>query len=232
MLNSATIEVLSSTVVVDPAPMRSPSSRAILILAIATALLVCAPAATFAAPDDPFANFDAHASQALDDWKVPAMAISVVKDGRVVFARGYGVRKLGGKARVDADTVFPIASITKAFSATALAMLVDGWRLQWTDPVIKHIRNSSPRSLDDARSHARRLSRAARTRGPGLARIGVTRETLAAMRFLPQVAPFRSVSGYSNKGVIVSGSPGASRAGLVGVRPRGSSAAGDDRVGP
>jgi CubicO group peptidase (beta-lactamase class C family) len=87
----------------------------------------------------PFANFDAHASQALDDWKVPAMAISVVKDGRVVFARGYGVRQLGGNARVDADTVFPIASITKAFNATALAMLVDEGRVQWTDPVIKHI---------------------------------------------------------------------------------------------
>ena len=67
------------------------------------------------------------------------MAISVVKDGRVIFARGYGVRKLGGNARVDADTVFPIASITKAFNATALAILVDEGRLQWTDPVIKHI---------------------------------------------------------------------------------------------
>jgi CubicO group peptidase (beta-lactamase class C family) len=105
--------------------MRSRSSRAILILAVATALLICSPGATFAAPDDPFANFDAHALQALDDWKVPAMAISVVKNGRVVFARGYGVRQLGGNARVDAGTVFPIASITKAFNATALAMLVD-----------------------------------------------------------------------------------------------------------
>ena len=60
--------------------MRSRSSRAILILAIATALLICSPAATFAAPDDPFANFDAQISQAFDDWKVPGMAISVVKD--------------------------------------------------------------------------------------------------------------------------------------------------------
>jgi hypothetical protein len=117
--------------------LRFASSRAILILAIAATLLVCSPAATFAAPDDPIANFDAHASRALDDWKVPAMAISAVKDGRVVFARGYGVRQLGGNARVDGETVFPIASITKAFIATAVAILVDEGRVQWTDPVIK-----------------------------------------------------------------------------------------------
>ena len=67
--------------------MRFLSSRAGLIIAIATALLVGSPAATFAAPDDPFADFDAHGSQALGDWKVPAVAISVVKDGRVIFAR-------------------------------------------------------------------------------------------------------------------------------------------------
>ena len=67
--------------------MRFLSSRASLIIAIVRVLLVCSPAATFAAPDDPFADFDAHASQALGDWKVPAVAISVVKDGRVVFAR-------------------------------------------------------------------------------------------------------------------------------------------------
>jgi CubicO group peptidase (beta-lactamase class C family) len=121
------------------APMRFPSSRASLIAAIGTALLACSPAAALAAGDDPFANLDAHAAQALDDWKTPAMAISIVKDGRVVLARGYGVRKLGGNARVEADTVFPIASVTKAFNATALAMLVDEGRVQWTDPVIKHI---------------------------------------------------------------------------------------------
>jgi CubicO group peptidase (beta-lactamase class C family) len=107
------------------------------------------PGATFAAPDDPFANFDAQISKALDDWKVPAMAISIVKNRRVVFARGYGVRQFGGNARVDAGTVFPIASITKAFNATALAILVDEGRVQWTDPVINHI----PRLKRQALSH-------------------------------------------------------------------------------
>jgi CubicO group peptidase (beta-lactamase class C family) len=189
--------------------MRSRSSRAILILAIATALLICSPGATFAAPDDPFANFDAHESQALDDWKVLAMAISVVKNGRVVFARGYGVRQLGGNARVDAGTVFPIASITKAFNATALAMLVDEGRVQWTDPVIKHIPEfrlldpwmTREVTLIDCLAHRTGLA------DPDLLSYsGVTRaELLRRMRFLPQIAPFRSGSSYSNKGVIVAG---------------------------
>src|SRR5438270_9428087 len=95
-VSSAAIEALSSPVTLEPAPMRSASSRGVLILTAATTLFVGSPGATSAAPDDPFADFDAHASQALGDWKVPAMAIAVVKDGRVVFARGYGVRKLGG----------------------------------------------------------------------------------------------------------------------------------------
>jgi CubicO group peptidase (beta-lactamase class C family) len=189
--------------------MRFPPSRASLGIAIATALLVCSPAAALAAGDDPFANFDAHASQALDDWKTPAMAISVVKDGRVVLARGYGVRKLGGNARVDADTVFPIASITKAFNATALAMLVDEGRVQWTDPVIKHIPEfqlldpwmTREVTLADCLAHRTGLA------DPDLLSYsGVTRpELLRRMRFLPQIEPFRTGIRYNNKGIIVVG---------------------------
>ena len=185
------------------------SLRARLIVAIATAQLACSPAATLAAGDDSFANFDAHALQALADWKTPAMAISVVKDGRVIFARGYGVRKLGGNAFVDADTVFPIASITKAFNATALAMLVDEGRVQWTDPVIKHIPEfqlldpwmTREVTLADCLAHRTGLA------DPDLLSYsGVTRaELLRRMRFLPQIAPFRTSIQYSNKGIIVTG---------------------------
>src|SRR4029077_2851254 len=159
--------------------------------------------------DDPFANFDAHALQALADWKTPAMAISVVKEGRVVFARGYGVRQLGGNARVDADTVFPIASITKAFNATALAMLVDEGRVRWTDPVLKHLPEfqlhdpwmTREVTLIDCLAHRTGLA------DPDLLSYsGVTRaELLRRMRFLPQIEPFRSASRYNNKAKIVAG---------------------------
>jgi CubicO group peptidase (beta-lactamase class C family) len=75
--------------------------------------------------DDPFADFDVYAEAALRDWNTPALAVSVVKEGRVVCARGYGVRSRDGNDPVDTGTVMPIASITKSINATALAILVD-----------------------------------------------------------------------------------------------------------
>jgi CubicO group peptidase (beta-lactamase class C family) len=72
-------------------------------------------------------------------FDVPGIAIAVVKDGKVVAARGFGVRKLGEPAKVDGQTLFEIASNSKAFTAAALAMLVDEGKLKWDDPVVKHL---------------------------------------------------------------------------------------------
>ena len=110
-----------------------------IVAASAWVFVLLLHVAVDAATDDPFRDFDAYATAAMKDWHVPAMAVSVVKDGRVVLARGYGIRKMGTRAAVDADTVFPIASSTKAFNATALAILVDEGRLRWSDRVITHL---------------------------------------------------------------------------------------------
>ena len=88
---------------------------------------------------EPFKDFNTYAKVALKDWNVPAMAVAVVKDGKIEFVQGYGIRTLGGNDAVDADTVFPIASITKAFTATAMAMLVDEGKVDWMDCVTKHL---------------------------------------------------------------------------------------------
>ncbi|RYG00714.1 MAG: DUF3471 domain-containing protein, partial [Chitinophagaceae bacterium] len=64
---------------------------------------------------------------------------SIVKDGKVLLAKGYGVKKLGTKELVDENTLFLIASNTKAFTATALAMLVEEGKLKWNDRVIDHL---------------------------------------------------------------------------------------------
>jgi CubicO group peptidase (beta-lactamase class C family) len=70
---------------------------------------------------------------------VPGIAIAVVKDGKVLAARGFGVRKLGAPEQVDGKTLFEVASNSKAFTAAALAMLVDEGKLAWDDPVTKHL---------------------------------------------------------------------------------------------
>lgn len=85
------------------------------------------------------ATFDASVEQAMRQFEVPGLAIAVVKDGRVVLAKGYGVRQLGQPAPVDATTLFQIASNTKAFTSAALAMLVDEGRLHWDDPVVQRL---------------------------------------------------------------------------------------------
>jgi CubicO group peptidase (beta-lactamase class C family) len=72
-------------------------------------------------------------------FEVPGMAIAVVKDGQVVLAKGYGVRKLGEPAPVDAKTLFGIASNTKAFTATALGLLVEEGKIEWDAPVTRYL---------------------------------------------------------------------------------------------
>jgi CubicO group peptidase (beta-lactamase class C family) len=91
------------------------------------------------ASDPRLAGFDQYVEQALRDWKPAGLAISVVKDGKVVFQKAYGVRQVGRPEPVDTATLFQIASVTKAMTAATVGMLVDDGKLKWDDPVIKHL---------------------------------------------------------------------------------------------
>jgi CubicO group peptidase (beta-lactamase class C family) len=84
-------------------------------------------------------GFDAYVARAVRDWRTPGLAITVVKDGRVVFSKGYGVRELGKPAVVDPQTLFAVGSTTKAMTAALVGMLVDEKKLDWDDPVVKHL---------------------------------------------------------------------------------------------
>lgn len=70
---------------------------------------------------------------------LPGMAVAIVEDGKPVFAKGFGVRRLGAFEPIDADTLFVIGSTTKAFTAAALAVLVDQGKIGWDDKVIDHL---------------------------------------------------------------------------------------------
>jgi CubicO group peptidase (beta-lactamase class C family) len=71
-------------------------------------------------PPEP--DFDQYVEKAMKEWEVPGLAIAVVKDDRMVFAKGYGVRELGGTAAVNERTLFAIGSSSKAFTAATIAM--------------------------------------------------------------------------------------------------------------
>ncbi|MBA3695080.1 MAG: beta-lactamase family protein, partial [Acidobacteria bacterium] len=91
------------------------------------------------AQDAPLQGFDEYVNKAIKDWDVPGVAIAVVKDDKIVFAKGYGVRELGKPSPVDERTVFAIGSSSKAFTSAAIAMLVDDGKLKWDDPATKYL---------------------------------------------------------------------------------------------
>lgn len=97
------------------------------------------PALAKPKPAPPLAGLDAHVARTMKEFGAPGMAVAVVKDGRVVLAKGYGVRRVGDPAPVDADTLFGVASNTKAFTCAALSILVEEGKLAWDDPVTKHL---------------------------------------------------------------------------------------------
>jgi len=99
-------------------------------------LLAALPLLAFAAPPR---NFDARVEAVMKISEVPGAWVAIVENGQVTHARGYGIRALGGAERVDADTLFQIGSTTKAFTAAALAILVEEGKLGWDDPVIDHL---------------------------------------------------------------------------------------------
>jgi CubicO group peptidase (beta-lactamase class C family) len=84
-------------------------------------------------------DLDGYVESAMERWGVPGLAFAIVEGGRVIRACGYGVRRIGTDAKVDAETVFPLASCTKAFTAAALAKLVDQGKLGWDDPMGQHL---------------------------------------------------------------------------------------------
>ncbi len=84
-------------------------------------------------------EFDAYVEKSRVEWQVPGMAVAVVKDGKVIFAKGYGVRQLGIKDMVDTQTLFACASTTKAMTAVCMGILVDEGKVKWDDAVIKYL---------------------------------------------------------------------------------------------
>ncbi len=188
-----------------PLPKQTLPARTPVLL-----LLLCAAALAQTAPP---ADLDAWVSRAMQEFEVPGVAVGVVKDGGVVLARGYGVRKLGEPATVDAHTLFGIASNTKAFTAAALAMLVDEGKVSWDDPVQKHLPSFQLHDPFVTRELTVRDLLCHRS-GLGLGAgdllfwpdTDVTREqVVAAARWIRPASSFRSRYAYNNLMFVVAG---------------------------
>lgn len=160
---------------------------------------------------DPTRGLDTFIRRAMADYAVPGASVAVVKDGKAIFLRGYGVRRLGEAAPVNPDTVFQIASDTKTFTAAALAALVGEGRLGWDDEVATHLPEFALYDPYPTRHATIRDLLAHRTGLPAftgdlLGEEGYDRiEVLRRIRFVRPGASFRERALYSNLGFFAAG---------------------------
>lgn len=148
-------------------------------------------------------QLDAEIEKARVAWEVPGIGLTVVRDGKVLVAKGYGVRRLGSPEKVDEHTMFDIASISKSFTAAAAATLVDEKKMAWDDPVRKHLPEfaladpylTQHVTMRDLLAHRHGLERA-----DALFVFGhyTTAELIRRMRYMDEAQPFRTGVSYHN----------------------------------
>lgn len=158
-------------------------------------------------------GLDQYVENVLTTFEVPGMALAVVKNGEVILAKGYGVRKMGDEARVNAHTLFPIASNSKAFTGVALTLLVEEGKIEWDKPVVQYLPWFK---LSDPLATAELSVRDLLVHRSGIAPYAgdllqfppttYTRsELVERLRYLPLATSFRSTYAYDNVLYLVAG---------------------------
>jgi CubicO group peptidase (beta-lactamase class C family) len=152
-------------------------------------------------------------------WQIPGMAVAIVKNDRVAYVAGYGVKDLASNAPVTVDTMFQLASTSKAFTSTAVAMLADDGKLSFDDPVRQHLPYfrladacaDSQVTLRDIMSHRTGLSR----HDELWDNTPLTREqVIRAMGDVELTKPFRTTYQYQNIMFITAGEVVAQESGM------------------
>ena len=176
-----------------------------LVISLSIANVVCGEGKDF---------IDSITVRSMKSFNVPGIAVAVVKDGKIVHMKGYGVASIETKAPVNENTLFAIASNSKAFTSAALSILVKEGKLKWDTPVcdiIPEFRLSDPYTtraftISDLLSHRGGL-------GLGAGDLMIwpdgsdftTSDVIYNLRFLKPAAPFRTRYQYNNLMYIVAG---------------------------
>ena len=165
-------------------------------------------------------ELDDYVAATVRDWEIPGVAVAVVKDGKVIAARGYGVREMGKPETIDENTIFDAASLTKSFTVAAIASLVDEKKMSWDDPVKRYIptiefpdpyltANITMRDLLCHRTGVRATNSAWYFTNVNRSQL------LGLIKNMEIAAPFRTQSVYSNIGVTIAGEAAARAAGTT-----------------
>lgn len=193
-------------------PMSFKWVNAISIRSLITVCLVGALAWTMPVSAQLPSDLDDKVRNGMREWQIPGMAVAVVKDGEIIYAKGFGEKKLGEGERVDEHTLFGIASVSKNITAAALAMLVDEGKISWDTPVVDVIPwfklkdpwITSQVTVRDALTHQVGLGRMIGNRLQFMS--GHSRDDLIrALRYMDFEKPFRASYVYSNMMYSVAG---------------------------
>ncbi len=157
-------------------------------------------------------KIESYLEKARSDWGVPGMAVAIVKDGKVVLNKGFGVKEAGQQEPVDENTLFAIASNTKAFISSALGNLVADGSIDWDDKVVDYLPYFE---LYDAYVTREITIRDLLCHRAGLGTYSgdviwykselTAEEVIRRSKYVPQAFSFRSGYGYSNLMFIVAG---------------------------
>jgi len=157
-------------------------------------------------------SLDAYFEKSLKEWQIPGMAIAIVNADSIVFSKGYGYANIAKKTKVDANTLFAVASNSKAFTASSLAQLVEEKKLKWTDNVVDYIPYfkmyndyvTNHFTIEDLLSHHSGLV----TFSGDLLWYATTKtpkEIITAQQYLKPKYEFRTTFGYSNIAFLTAG---------------------------
>ncbi len=153
---------------------------------------------------------DSFVEAVMSEFEVPGLSIAIVKDGQLIVTKGYGVKQLNGKNTpansVDEHTLFGIASNTKAFTATALGLLVEEGNIGWDEPVINYLptfRMSDPYVTQEMTIRDLLVHRSGLGLGAGDLMWWPPsdydrKEIVRRLRYLPLETSFRSAYAYDN----------------------------------
>ena len=158
-------------------------------------------------------DFDKYVENVLKTFKVPGVTIAIVRDGKVVLAKGYGVKTIGTNDKVNSTTNFSIASNTKAFIGTSLGMLVDEGKIKWNDRVVDYLpwfQLSDPYVTHEMRIIDLLVHRSGLGLGAGDLLIWPTntykqKDVVKRFKNIPLATSFRSTYAYDNILYLIAG---------------------------
>jgi CubicO group peptidase (beta-lactamase class C family) len=156
-------------------------------------------------------DLDAFVARVLKEYQVPGAAIAVVQDGKVILAKGYGIRDVTKPGAVDANTIFQLASVTKSLTAAAAATVVDEGKLDWDTPVFNYLPDFVGYDPYMTRWLTERDLLAMRTgwpefQGDMVDSFGYDRaEIVRRLRYFKPRYSLREAAQYSNPGIFVAG---------------------------